>query len=141
MGINGAMKAIYLAESASDNRTFPISPDRHIIIAATPIEYISTVFNTREIIRSIRALSSAADDSEISGTRSPAKDDDIADGNKIKGNTTLCTVPYAARDISRVAPLFSSPNGIRICSTVTSAERIYALSATGTVMPSSFVDI
>ena len=122
-GIRGAINIRYFIVFPSKRRTLPNSFARQVIIPATPIEYIKTVLRTRLIIRSMRSVSLLAADSEISGTRSPANDDDIADGNKTSGKIMLCNVPYAARDISLSEPLFSNPQGIRRCSTVTSAER------------------
>ena len=59
----------------------------------------------------------------------------------MRGNTMLCTVPYAASERDLEAPLLSSPQGMRICSTVIRADLRYALKATGRAMPSNLLFI
>ena len=98
---------------------------------AQPIENISTVSMTLEMIPQILRLSPTSYDPAISGIRSPAKEAVIAEGKSTRGNTILLTVPYAANELSRELPLFCNPIGIRTCSMVTSAERMYALKASG----------
>ena len=67
-----------------------------------------------------------------SGTRRSATVYKIAAGNIRIGNTIAWIVPYAAIDASSDPPARASPQGMRNCSSVTSPERRYALSASGT---------